>query len=168
MVDKDLCYGCHTCEVACKQEHNLPAGIGFIKVSQEGPRRIGRRLQTDYIPVICTHCEKPPCVPACPVHAIQQHPCGAVLIDSNICNSCRKCIEAFPFGAIQFYEEKNIAVKCDLCISRINEGLLPACVHHCPTNALLFETPSTASLERGKSKMIFSYRLSKNVFSGYY
>jgi len=91
-----------------------------------------------------------------------------VLIDSNICNGCRKCIEACPFGAIQFYEEKNIAVKCDLCISRINEGLLPACVHHCPTNALLFETPSTASLERGKSKMIFSYRLSKNVFSGYY
>lgn len=31
-VDKEWCIACYTCEVACKQEHNLPVGPGWITV----------------------------------------------------------------------------------------------------------------------------------------
>ena len=41
LVDIDLCYGCFSCEVACKQEHGLAEGTNFIKVHQVGPTRIG-------------------------------------------------------------------------------------------------------------------------------
>lgn len=40
MIDTDFCTGCHTCEVACKKEHNLPKGVFGIKIMQMGPFRI--------------------------------------------------------------------------------------------------------------------------------
>ena len=30
MIDYEFCTGCHTCEVACKQEHDYPVGKGGI------------------------------------------------------------------------------------------------------------------------------------------
>jgi len=31
---------------------------------------------------------------------------------------CKACIEACPFGAMQFNESQETAMKCDLCIER--------------------------------------------------
>lgn len=135
-VEKELCYGCHTCEVACKQEHTIPAGVWMVKLVQRGPENIGGKLRTEYKPLMCMHCEKPPCVESCPVKAIYKRRDGVVLIDENKCDGCRRCLETCPLGAIQFYESKGVAVKCDLCVTRLDAGLKPACVHHCPTEAI--------------------------------
>ncbi len=32
LIQYEWCTGCHACEVACKQEHNYPAGVCGIKV----------------------------------------------------------------------------------------------------------------------------------------
>ena len=41
LVDYEYCTGCHACEVACKQEHRIPArkagGIKIIELIQELP-----------------------------------------------------------------------------------------------------------------------------------
>jgi Fe-S-cluster-containing dehydrogenase component len=79
-VDLDRCVGCHACEVACKQEHNLPVGVNRIKLIQIGPVPIDDKLRSEYLPLtnsgcnICTEREKeylvPACVETCPTEAI--------------------------------------------------------------------------------------------------
>jgi Fe-S-cluster-containing dehydrogenase component len=34
LIDYEYCTGCHTCEVACAQEYQWPAGMGGIKVME--------------------------------------------------------------------------------------------------------------------------------------
>ena len=145
LVDTDLCYGCFTCEVACKQEHRLAVGQHFIKVHQVGPMRVGSKLKMDFVPMSCKHCSKPACVEACLEDAIYQRSDGIVLITEEKCTGCQLCIEACPFGALQYISEKNMVQKCDLCVERIDQGQLPSCVHHCPTGALIFGDPNLLS-----------------------
>ena len=121
------CMGCHACEVACKQEHALGVGPRLIKVIENGP---------DFIPVYCHHCAKAPCAEACPVDAISRNDEGIVLIDENACIGCRDCIEACPFNAMQFDEQDETAVKCDLCIERLTDKKQPACISVCPTGCI--------------------------------
>lgn len=145
LVDVDLCYGCFSCEVACKQEHGVGVGPHFIKVMQVGPVRIGGKLVMDFVPMACKHCGQAPCIEACPEGAIYKRSDGVVLINEEKCIGCRMCLEACPFGAPQFIAEKNKVQKCDLCVERTDRGLLPACVHHCPTEALIFGDSSVLS-----------------------
>lgn len=49
-VDVKRCIGCHSCELACKQENNIPVGSKWIEVIEKGPYKIGERLTIDYIP----------------------------------------------------------------------------------------------------------------------
>lgn len=39
-INYQWCTGCHTCEVACKVEHNLAEGQYGIKILQDGPREL--------------------------------------------------------------------------------------------------------------------------------
>lgn len=142
LTDVDLCIGCYTCETACKQEHDLPAGIRLMRVVQVGPEEVGGRLVMDFVPMHCRHCENPPCMAACPVDAITKRPDGIVLYDQEICIGCKRCIEACPFGAAQYNPETERAQACDLCYHRVDQGLIPACAYHCPTGALVFNEPA--------------------------
>jgi len=152
LVDIDLCYGCVACEVACKQEHDLDAGPHFIKVHEVGPKKIGGKLVMDFVPMACKHCGRPACVEACPEDAIDQRSDGLVLINEEKCTGCQACMEACPFGAPQYITGKNIVQKCDLCVERIDKGQLPACVHHCPTGALIFGDPNRLSEQIRKKR----------------
>ena len=37
LIDYEWCSGCHSCEVACKEEHNYPVGKWGIKLLEDGP-----------------------------------------------------------------------------------------------------------------------------------
>ncbi len=41
-----------------------------------------------------------------------------------------------------------VALKCDLCLLRTEEGLLPACVEACPTGAMKFLTAEELAEEK--------------------
>ena len=49
MVNTRDCIGCNACEVACKQEHDLPVGPRWIRVYSDGPQEIEGKLQLRYI-----------------------------------------------------------------------------------------------------------------------
>ena len=80
MADLDRCVGCHACEIACKQEHDLPPGINWIKVLQVGPMNVDGRFQMEFIPVMLVGCNicanrlsegrTPACVVNCPTNAL--------------------------------------------------------------------------------------------------
>jgi len=48
------------------------------------------------------------------------------------------CVDACPFGAMQFEERTELAVKCDLCVDRLAEGMKTACMSVCPTGCIHF------------------------------
>ncbi len=137
-IDEDLCWGCDACELACKQENNPPEGSRWIRVRTRGVQKINGKLKLTYSPARCLQCSRPPCKEACPVGAIYQRSDGIVLINSEACIGCKKCIEACPFGVMQFNTEKEVAEKCHLCYHRIDQGRRPACVDVCIGRCIYF------------------------------
>jgi Fe-S-cluster-containing dehydrogenase component len=158
-VDIDKCIGCGRCANACRTENDVPEGAfntwieryvirtdgevvvdspnggadGFPPTSTEEDTR-----RTFFVPKLCNHCAKPPCVQVCPVGATFITPDGVVLVDEEYCIGCRYCIQACPYGARWFHPEKHVAGKCTFCYHRITKGLQPACVEACPTGARIF------------------------------
>jgi Fe-S-cluster-containing dehydrogenase component len=137
-ADIRLCVGCFACEVACKQEHNLPVGERWIRITKVGPLKIEGKLVMHFLPMHCRHCGRPPCIDVCPTGAISKRPDGIVLFNSEACIGCKACIEICPFHAPQYSPEKDIVRACNLCIERVDRGLEPSCVQNCPTGALYF------------------------------
>jgi NADPH-dependent glutamate synthase beta subunit-like oxidoreductase len=80
LFNEYLCSGCHTCEIACKQEHGLGVGPRVIRVLEESPY---------FKPLFCHHCDDPPCAKACPEDAItKDSETGVVLLDLEKCTGC--------------------------------------------------------------------------------
>jgi len=136
VIDLDKCIGCYSCEVACKQENDLPLGVRWLRVLTIGPRKINGELHMDFIPTMCLHCNDPYCSYLCPTNAIIKREDGVVLLDENKCIGCKLCVYACPYGLMHFNHDRNVAGKCNMCFSRMNYGLEPSCVQHCIGGAL--------------------------------
>ena len=142
IFDHESCWGCKTCEVACKQENRTVDGVKLISVSEEGPNLIDERLNFVYRVNRCRHCDDPPCVEACPEEAIDKRSDGIVVMDYDLCTGCQSCIEVCPYDAIDFDRQKGIAQKCNLCHHRVDQGLIPACADNvCPAHCITFGDP---------------------------
>ncbi|MDD5204787.1 MAG: 4Fe-4S dicluster domain-containing protein [Desulfobacterales bacterium] len=175
IVDLNRCTGCMTCVLACKQENLTGPGIWWNKVFEVENEALDA---VHYVRYACMHCDKPPCVEACPEKAIYKNADGVVLIDQEKCKGHGECIKACPYGVIEknpseryfpgpklSFEEKSEtfrihhpgkAGKCTLCAHRIAEGREPACVAGCPSRAMIFgdlddpESPIREKLWRSK------------------
>jgi formate dehydrogenase iron-sulfur subunit len=160
-TDTTVCIGCKACEVACKEWNQLPAANGgrntlsgdsydntrrldgihwrHVKfIEQFAPdRRDGRwLLMSD----VCKHCVRAGCLEVCPTGAIIRTEFDTVVIQSDVCNGCRDCIAACPFGVIDINPASGTAQKCTLCYDRMRGGLEPACSKACPTDSINFGT----------------------------
>jgi formate dehydrogenase iron-sulfur subunit len=63
-----------------------------------------------------------------------------VLIQQSVCNGCRDCISACPYGAIGFSAQTGTARKCTMCYDRLQNNMVPACAKACPTQSIQFGT----------------------------
>ncbi|HEX6211219.1 MAG TPA: 4Fe-4S dicluster domain-containing protein [Methylomirabilota bacterium] len=158
-TDTTVCIGCKACEVACKEWNQLPASQGGANtlsgdsydntrqldgihwrhvafVEQFTPDRSQGRwlLMSD----VCKHCVQAGCLEVCPTGAIIRTEFDTVVIQSDVCNGCRDCIPACPFGVIDINPAAGTAQKCTLCYDRLVAGLEPACSKACPTDSIQF------------------------------
>jgi len=127
IIKHESCWGCKTCEVACKQENRAPEGIKLIHVLEDGPRMDDEKPDFNFRVNVCRHCDDPPCAEVCPEAAIIKREDGIVVMDDDRCTGCGSCLEACPYEAISFDEKKGIARKCNFCHHRVDHGLVPAC-----------------------------------------
>jgi Fe-S-cluster-containing dehydrogenase component len=149
MIDQESCWGCKTCEVACKQENHAANGVKLIHVAEDGPKLVDGKFDFSFQVNVCRHCDDPPCAEVCPEEAITKRDDGIVVMDSDMCTGCQSCIEACPYGAIDFDEEKSIAQKCNLCHHRVDKGLLPACADNvCLAHCIYFGEPDEIEQRR--------------------
>ncbi len=159
LVDLTVCVGCRRCEWACNEANNNPHGplseCDDQSVFEQTRRPLARQYTvvnrvksadgatTVHLKIQCNHCEKPACVSACLVGAMQKEPGGPVFYDASKCIGCRYCMMACPFERLAYEYDKKLTPevkKCDLCRERTRLGKKPACVEMCPVEALTFGT----------------------------
>lgn len=140
-LDLELCSACGACAVACMDQNDIDLQSGdspyrTVKVLE----RPGETNQLIFLSMACMHCKDAPCVLACPTGCITKDPeTGLTTWDNSDCIGCHSCSLACPFGAPAFSQAGKMT-KCHGCSVRLQNGLMPACVHTCPTNALTVMT----------------------------
>ncbi len=154
-IDTTLCTACRGCQVACKEWHDLPADETVNRGSYQNPadlsfdtyklvrmedKVIDGRVRWLFFPDQCRHCLEPPCQEtAGDPSAIYTDPAtGAVIYTAFTKNlDADEIIESCPYN-IPRKGPDGILAKCDMCLDRVHNGLLPACVKTCPTGAMNF------------------------------
>jgi Fe-S-cluster-containing dehydrogenase component len=148
IIDHISCWGCKTCEVACKQENDAPEGVKLIAVFEEGFNAADDKTDVIFQSNVCVHCDEPACVESCPEEAIAQRDDGIVVLDEETCNGCQLCMYACPYHAISFDTQKDVAKKCNLCHHRVDNGLIPACADNvCLAHCIYFGDPDDIQLQ---------------------
>ena len=132
VVNLNRCIGCFSCEIACKQQNNVPLGQYWNKVEIVGPMGKHPHIQQYWLPTMCQQCENAPCIEVCPTGASMRDPeTGLVIIDKSICIGCKSCMTACPYGVRAFNAKDNTVGKCICCNDLIKQGKDPACVSIC-------------------------------------
>ncbi len=152
--DQTKCGGCNTCTVACKDWNQVnPGPVAWRKqFTYEVDTAEGKRFFP--LAMSCNHCDRPPCVEACPQGAITKDANnGIVTVNREVCIGVTACIPACPFGKLAIADDKQEPTpstswvikhpvqKCTACADdRLKFNLKPACVASCVGRALDFGT----------------------------
>ncbi|MGV6826654.1 MAG: sulfate reduction electron transfer complex DsrMKJOP subunit DsrO [bacterium] len=164
LIDTSKCAdGCSDCVSACDKENGIdlmikPEGASDEDWARQKPRWIrsvslkdNLTGQVTNLPMMCQHCEKPPCVDVCPTGASFRRADGIVMVDRHTCIGCRYCMMACPYKARSFIHEniqfkkiasprgKGCVESCTLCVHRLdNGGTTTACQDACKHDAIAF------------------------------
>ncbi|CAK0742038.1 4Fe-4S dicluster domain-containing protein [Gammaproteobacteria bacterium] len=189
LVDVSKCAaGCTACVDACNAENGLdlmkrPEGASQDLWDQQVPKWIRRVRVKDNLtgrisslPIMCQHCESPPCVDVCPTNASFRRADGIVMVDRHTCIGCRYCMMACPYKARSLVHQevevkrastprgKGCVESCNFCVHRLDNGkATTACQDACAReghHAILFgdindpESPVSKALQNGPSRQL--------------
>lgn len=169
LIDSAKCAdGCSACVEACDKENGLTlSGFDRPKTDPIWIRKV--KLKDNLtghvtnLPMLCQHCENPPCADVCPTGASFRRADGIVLVDRHTCIGCRYCMMACPYKARSFIHEvipeklssvprgKGCVESCTLCVQRQDAGNhTTACQEACDKeghNAIIFGDLNNESSE---------------------
>lgn len=167
LIDTNKCAdSCNACVQACEKENGIDLIQKPEKLSEEmwqaqrpqWVRKVQLRdrqtQEVTQLPMMCQHCEHPPCVDVCPTGASFKRADGIVMVDRHSCIGCRYCMMACPYKARSFIHQdiaeqrthtprgKGCVESCNLCAHRIDDGgETTACMDACNSEgyqAILF------------------------------
>jgi tetrathionate reductase subunit B len=178
VLDAVKCKGCHACSVACKSEFDVPLGVArsWVEFAERGDYP---KVKRTFMPRLCNQCGgDAPCIKICPVEAAyRREEDGIIVFDQETCIACKKCVEGdeklpgCPYDAAFMNPDTGTAQKCDFCVHRVAEGVVPSCVNTCPSRARLFgdlndpESEVAKLVASGKAKPLYPGKgLKPNVF----
>ncbi len=159
-IDTTKCTACRGCQIACKQWNRNPATKTIQRGTHQNPSDLsastfklvrfseveepGGELRWYFFPDQCRHCMAPPCKEVADTKVkgaiIQDEATGAVVFNPKVKvkpEDFKEIRSACPYD-IPRISGTGIMAKCTMCIDRIKEGMLPACVKTCPTGAMSF------------------------------
>ncbi|TDA28648.1 MAG: 4Fe-4S dicluster domain-containing protein [Archaeoglobi archaeon] len=154
------------CVVACDRENNVPE-FEEKEIDPQWMRIVkfkNKFGEEFYVPLLCNHCENPPCAQVCLTQATFKRSDGIVEVDMHRCIGCRYCMIACPYGSRSYnfkdpreglrdvnpkvpMRTKGVVEKCTFCVHRVDEAIAngrepePACVEACRKygkNSLVF------------------------------
>lgn len=157
-IDQTRCTACRGCQVACKQWKKFPwiiteqtgtyqnppdLGPTTFKLVRFNEARVEGALRWLFFPEQCRHCNDPPCKMTADMYdsqAIVKDPeTGAVLYTERTRGlDAREIRAACPYDIPRLDPASGALTKCNMCIDRVCNGLLPACVKTCPTGTMHF------------------------------
>ncbi|QEP42022.1 4Fe-4S dicluster domain-containing protein [Ectothiorhodospiraceae bacterium BW-2] len=184
LIDTTQCAdGCSDCVTACQSEHGWGGEENSEKRSRPDQQAQWIRKvklkdlttqATHSLPIMCQHCDNPPCVDVCPTKASMIRADGVVLVDRHACIGCRYCMMACPYKARSFIHEsisdqkpymprgKGCVESCTLCVHKLDAGENEtACSSACEHNAILvgdLNDPESKISQRLKSQMTTQIR----------
>ncbi len=159
---------CRDCIDVCHRIHNVPdmgslkeeiKWAWLVPYKEVFPEHEFEVTEEDYqnkpVLLLCNHCDDPPCVMYCPTRATWKREDGIVMMDYHRCIGCRYCMAGCPFGSRSFNwreprpfikkvnpefptRTRGVVEKCNFCVERLDQGLIPACVEACKEKALIF------------------------------
>jgi len=178
VVDLAKCKNALKCQESCNKNHYITGDNAWLKVYK---MQESEKTAPYWMPTLCQHCDKPPCVKVCPVDATFKRQDGIVLIDNERCIGCRFCMAACPYSTRVFnWNEpdqpaaahegeytpdyagkpsvKGTVDKCDFCPHMIKMGELPHCVSSCPNDVYSFGDMYEDAVTNGSGQ---TFKLSK-------
>jgi formate dehydrogenase iron-sulfur subunit len=158
-IDTTKCTACRGCQIACKQWNQRAAEKTVNRGSHQNPPDLSfntwklvrfseiaePKVNYYFFPDQCRHCLTPPCKDVADGKAkgaiIHDENTGAVVFNPKVKvkpADFKEIREACPYDIPRFNAGMGIMGKCTMCIDRIKEGMLPACVKACPTGTMNF------------------------------
>ena len=141
VMRQNRCIDCERCMEACVKTNNVPS-YGYRTTILQQEREIGKGAKERvFMPVLCNHCNRPPCVRVCPTTATyKDKKTGIVMMDYKRCIGCKTCMAACPYNARYFKEENRAVDKCNFCFdTRLSKGeSQTACAAACPASVRVF------------------------------
>ena len=99
VIDLQRCTGCGGCIISCKSENNVQTGLAW---SSKISKTVGKfpNVREEYIPTLCNHCAKAPCVRSCPTKAMHKGDGDITMHTPAKCIGCGTCITMCPYEAV--------------------------------------------------------------------
>jgi len=133
IVDVARCDNCRLCFLAVKDEY---VGNDFPGISASQPvggqhrwLDIERKERGDYpiiearfMPIMCNHCDEAPCMKAAKGDAVRKRPDGIVIIDPEKAKGQKKIMQACPYDAVFWNDEKDIPQAWPFDAHLLDEG----------------------------------------------
>jgi Fe-S-cluster-containing dehydrogenase component len=147
IVDVSRCDNCRNCFLATKDEHigndfpgyaaSQPAqGHNWIDIERK-ERGSYPIVDASFMPVMCNHCADAPCMKAATGDAMHRRDDGIVIIHPEKSKGQKAIVDACPYGAVSWNEEKQIPQIWVFDAHLFDEGWTQTRAEQCcPTDAL--------------------------------